>query len=158
VLQGIVPKARGWSIASLSWRLVCDSIHHLCVTGIWLGYRPGSLRRIFTGSYSLPPLSSRHLILQSQRENTEYFWTPWSYDSNKSRIKTIRGSYKRLCPNHRVQHVLKSVLDSTQCWSKTDKAPLFDLRFRWMTTSWKGNFINFSIELYFDICSVLDRG
>jgi hypothetical protein len=23
---------------------------------------------------------------------------------------------------------------------------------------WKGNFINFSIELYFDICSVLDRG
>jgi hypothetical protein len=56
VLQGIVPKTRGWSITSLSWRLVCDSIHRLCVTGIWLGYRPGSLRRIFTGSYSLPPL------------------------------------------------------------------------------------------------------
>jgi hypothetical protein len=35
--------------------LVCDSIHRLCVTGIRLGYRPGSLRRIFTGSYSLPP-------------------------------------------------------------------------------------------------------
>jgi hypothetical protein len=55
VLQGIVSKARGWSITSLSWRLVCDSIHRLCVTGIWLGYRPGSLGRIFTGSYSLPP-------------------------------------------------------------------------------------------------------
>jgi hypothetical protein len=27
-----------------------------------------------------------------------------------------------------------------------------------MTTRWKGNFISFSIELYFDICSVLDRG
>jgi hypothetical protein len=27
-----------------------------------------------------------------------------------------------------------------------------------MTTHWKGNFINFSIELYFDICSVLERG
>jgi hypothetical protein len=54
VLQGIVPNARGWSITSLSWQLVCDSIHRLCV-GIWLGYRPGSLRRIFTGSYSLPP-------------------------------------------------------------------------------------------------------
>jgi hypothetical protein len=27
-----------------------------------------------------------------------------------------------------------------------------------MTTRWKGNFINFSIELYFYICSVLDRG
>jgi hypothetical protein len=55
VLQGIVPKARGWSITLLSWRLVCDLIHRLCVTGIWLGYRPSSLGRIFTGSYSLPP-------------------------------------------------------------------------------------------------------
>jgi hypothetical protein len=26
-----------------------------------------------------------------------------------------------------------------------------------MTTRWKGNFINFSIDLYFDICSVLYR-
>jgi hypothetical protein len=43
--------------------LVCDSIHRLCVTGNCLGYRPGSLRRIFTVSYSLP-LSSRHPILQ----------------------------------------------------------------------------------------------
>jgi hypothetical protein len=34
---------------------VCDSIHRSCVTGICLGYRPGSLRRIFTSSYSLPP-------------------------------------------------------------------------------------------------------
>jgi len=25
-----------------------------------------------------------------------------------------------------------------------------------MTTRWKGNFINFSIELYFCICSILD--
>jgi hypothetical protein len=55
VLQGIVPKARGWSITSLSWWLVCDSIHRSCVTGIWLGHRSGSLWRIFTGSYSLPP-------------------------------------------------------------------------------------------------------
>jgi hypothetical protein len=97
----------------------------------------------------------------SRRGNTGYFWifrSPWSYDSNKSRIKTIGGSYKRLCPNHRVQHVLKSVLDSTQRWSKTGIAPLFELHFRWMTTCWKGNFIKFSIELYFDICSVQDRG
>jgi hypothetical protein len=56
VLQGIVSRTRCWSITSLSWRLVCDPIHRSCVTGIWLGYRPGSLRRIFTGSYSLPPL------------------------------------------------------------------------------------------------------
>jgi hypothetical protein len=55
VLQGIVQKTWGWSITSLSWRLMCDSIHRSCVTGICLGYRPGSLRRIFTASYSLPP-------------------------------------------------------------------------------------------------------
>jgi hypothetical protein len=55
VLQGIVPRTRGWSITSLSWRLVCDSIRRLCVTRIWLWYRPGSLRRIFTGSYSHHP-------------------------------------------------------------------------------------------------------
>jgi hypothetical protein len=34
VLQGVVPKTRGCSITLLSWRLVCDSIHRLCVTGI----------------------------------------------------------------------------------------------------------------------------
>jgi hypothetical protein len=27
-----------------------------------------------------------------------------------------------------------------------------------MTTRWKGNFINFTIDVYFYICSVLDRG
>ena len=27
-----------------------------------------------------------------------------------------------------------------------------------MTTCWKGNCINFSIELYFGICSILDAG
>jgi hypothetical protein len=81
VLQGIVPRTWGWSITLLSWRLVCDSIHRLCVTGIWLGYRPGSLRRIFTGSYSLPPLSSRHLILHgmnSTRGSTPQIQLPIS--------------------------------------------------------------------------------
>jgi hypothetical protein len=55
VLQGIVPKTWGWSITSLSWRLVCDSIHRLCVTGICLGFRPGSLRRIFYRLLFTPP-------------------------------------------------------------------------------------------------------
>jgi hypothetical protein len=55
VLQGIIPKTWGCSITLLSWRLVCDSIHRLCVTGNCLGYRLGSLRKIFTGSYLLPP-------------------------------------------------------------------------------------------------------
>jgi hypothetical protein len=46
VLQGIIPK---------TWRLVCDSIHRSCVTEICLRYRSVSLRRMFTGSYSLLP-------------------------------------------------------------------------------------------------------
>jgi hypothetical protein len=50
------------------------------------------------------------------------------------------------------------ILDSKQCWSETAIAPSFGLRLRWMSTRWKGNFINFAIELYFGICSVLDAG
>jgi hypothetical protein len=43
---------------------VCDSIHRLCVTQNCLGYRPGSLRRIFLPALIHSPLSSRHPILQ----------------------------------------------------------------------------------------------
>jgi hypothetical protein len=50
------------------------------------------------------------------------------------------------------------ILDSKQCWSETAIAPSFGLRLKRMSTRWKGNFINFSIELYFGICSVLDAG
>jgi hypothetical protein len=50
------------------------------------------------------------------------------------------------------------ILDSKQCWSETAIASLFGLRLRRMSTRWKGSFINFSIELYFGICSVLDAG
>jgi hypothetical protein len=50
------------------------------------------------------------------------------------------------------------ILESKQCWSETAIAPSFGLRLRRMSTHWKGNFINFWIELYFDICSVLYAG
>jgi hypothetical protein len=50
------------------------------------------------------------------------------------------------------------ILDSKQCWSETAIAPSFGLRLRRMSTRWKGNFIIFSIELYFGICSVLYAG
>jgi hypothetical protein len=50
------------------------------------------------------------------------------------------------------------ILDSKQCWSETAIAPSFGLRLRRMSTRWKGNFINFLIELYFGICSVLYAG
>jgi hypothetical protein len=50
------------------------------------------------------------------------------------------------------------ILDSKQCWSETAIAPPSGLRLRRMSTRWKGNFIIFSIELYFGICSVLYAG
>jgi hypothetical protein len=50
------------------------------------------------------------------------------------------------------------ILDSKQCWGETAIAPSFGLRLRRMNTCWKGNFINFSIELYFGICSALYAG
>jgi hypothetical protein len=50
------------------------------------------------------------------------------------------------------------ILDSKQCWSETTIAPLFGLQLRRMSTRWKGNFINFLVELYFCICFVLDAG
>jgi hypothetical protein len=50
------------------------------------------------------------------------------------------------------------ILDSKQCWSETAIAPPSGLRLRQMSTRWKGNFIKFSIELYFGICSVLNAG
>jgi hypothetical protein len=53
----------------LSWRLVCDSIHRSCVTGICLGYRPGSSRRILPAPIH-SPLSSRHPILQQDWKAT----------------------------------------------------------------------------------------
>jgi hypothetical protein len=50
------------------------------------------------------------------------------------------------------------ILNSKKCWSETAIAPSFGLRLRRMSTRWKGYFINFSIELYFGICSVLYAG
>jgi hypothetical protein len=50
------------------------------------------------------------------------------------------------------------ILDSKQYWSETAIAPSFRLRLRRMSTFWKGNFINISIELYFCICSIPEAG
>jgi hypothetical protein len=48
----------------------------------------------------------------------------------------------------------------TACKSRNKMAitPSFRLRLRWMSTRWKGNFIKFSMEQYFYICSVMYTG
>jgi hypothetical protein len=48
----------------------------------------------------------------------------------------------------------------TACKSgnKTAITPSFGLRLRWKSTRWKGDFIKFSMEQYFCICSVMYTG
>jgi hypothetical protein len=91
VLQGIVRKTWGWSITLLSWWLACDSIHRLCVTGNCLGYTLGSLRRIFTGSYSLPPslVAIRSFIhpTNARRRDRKHCLSNWS----PSPLEQFRG-------------------------------------------------------------------
>jgi hypothetical protein len=50
--------------------------------------------------------------------------------------------------------IFRSPMKSTFQWIKQKG----NLRLRWMSTLWKGNFIKFSIELYFGICYVLYAG
>jgi hypothetical protein len=54
--------------------------------------------------------------------------------------------------------VARPDLDSKQSWSETAIDPSCGLRLKWMSTRWKGNFINFSIELYFVVYSVMYEG
>jgi hypothetical protein len=53
--------------------------------------------------------------------------------------------------------VERSEIFWTACKSgnKTAIAPSFGLRLRLMSTHWKGNYIKFSMEQYFCICSVM---
>jgi hypothetical protein len=102
-----------------------------------------------------------HQVLHSLMGRTQnifgYLEAPLSYASNESRTKSIGGSYKRIWPNHRWLHVLK-FLDSKQSWSETAITPSYELRLRWMSTHWKCNFIIFSMESYFGLCSVMYTG
>jgi hypothetical protein len=107
----------------------------------------------FTRSFSSHQFM--HNLKGKQQDIFVYLEAPWSYASNESRIKSIGGSYKQVWPNYRRLHVLNF---SGFCRNKTAIAPSYGLRLRWMSTHWKGNFIKFSIEQYFGICSVMYTG
>jgi hypothetical protein len=101
-------------------------------------------------------ISSRYLH-EPQQKTIRYIWIFRS--CMKSMLQRIKRQGNRrflqadMSESPMVAHA--EILDSKQCWSETVIAPLFGLRLRRMSTRWKGNFINFSIELYFGICSVL---
>jgi hypothetical protein len=104
-------------------------------------------------------ISSRYLH-EPQQKTIRYIWIFRS--CIKSTLQRIKQQGNRrflradMAESPMVVHA--EILDSKQCWSETAIAPSFGLRFRWMSTRWKGNFINFSIDLYFCVCSVLDAG
>jgi hypothetical protein len=54
--------------------------------------------------------------------------------------------------------VARSIWTACKSGNKTVITPSFGLRLRWMSTRWKGNFIKFSMEQYFSICSVMYTG
>jgi hypothetical protein len=106
---------------------------------------------------SLCSHQSLHNLKGEQQDIFGYLEAPWSYASNKPRIKSIGGSHKRIWPNYRMR-VLKIFWTACKSGNKTVIAPSFGLRLRWMSTRWKGNFIKFLIEQYFGIYSVMYTG
>jgi hypothetical protein len=102
-------------------------------------------------------MSSRCLV-QSLQKTIGYIWIFRS--SMKPTFQRIKrqGNRRFLQTDMAESPIHAEILDNKQCWSETAIAPSFGLRLRRMSTRWKGNFTNFSIELYFGICSVLDVG
>jgi hypothetical protein len=105
-------------------------------------------------------MMSSRCLAQPQQETIGYIWIFRS--SMKSTCQRIKqGGNRRFLQVDMAESPMVAraeILDSKQCWSETAIAPPSGLRLRRMSTRWKGNFINFSIELYFVICSVLDAG
>jgi hypothetical protein len=102
-------------------------------------------------------MMSSRCLAQPLQKTIGYIWIFRSY--MKYTFQRIKRQGNRrflqadMAESPMVAHA--EILDSKQCWSETAIAPSFGLRLRRMSTHWKGNFINFSIELYFGICSVL---
>ena len=94
---------------------------------------------------------------QPQKQIIAYFWIFKS--STKFPSQRIKNQVNRRFLQAGMAKTLK-VVHSENFWtarsakSETGITPSFGLGLRWMTTHWKGNFINISIDLYFGICSV----
>jgi hypothetical protein len=105
-------------------------------------------------------LMSSKCLAQPLQQTIGYIWIFRSY--MKSKFQRIKRQGNRrflqadMAESPMVAHA--EILDTKHCWSEIAITPSFGLRLRRMSTRWKGNFINFSIELYFGICSVKDAG
>jgi hypothetical protein len=113
-----------------------------------------------SGSMDQRIMMSSRCLHEPQQKTIRYIWI--FRGCMKSTLQRIKRQGNRrfleadMAQSPMVAHA--EILDSNQCWSETAIAPSFRLRLRRMSNRWKGNFINFSIELYFGICFVLDVG
>ena len=92
-----------------------------------------------------------------QKQIAAYFWI--FKISTKFPFHRIKNQVNRRFLQAGMAKTLK-VVHSGNFWtarsakSETDITLSFGFSLRWMTTRWKDNFINISIDLYFGICSV----
>jgi hypothetical protein len=112
-----------------------------------------------SGSMDERIMMSSWYLHEPQQKTIRYIWIFRScMKSTLQRIK--RQGNRRFLQADMAESpmVAHAEMNIKQCWSETAIAPSFGLRLRRMSTRWKSNFINFSIELYFGICSVLYAG
>ena len=99
---------------------------------------------------------SHQCTTRPKKQRAAYFWIFKS--STKFPFQRIKNQVNQRFLQAGMAKTLK-VVHSENFWtarsakSETCITPLFGLRLKRMTTRWKGNFIKFSIELYFGICS-----
>jgi hypothetical protein len=126
----------------------------------WPKTLQGEDHTYISGSKDERIMMSSRCLHEPKQKTIRYIWIFKS--SMKSTFQRIKRQGNRrflqadMAESPMVAHA--EILDSTHCSSETAIAPSFGLRLRRMSTRWKGNFTNFSIELYFGICSVLDAG
>ena len=111
-----------------------------------------NIRELKTESWDV---INMELDLKSQRQNIFlYLESPWSPLSNATRTTQFGVFYKEQCANHWRLRGLNWSLDRTQCLSKTGITPSYGIGFRRISTRWKDNFIDYPIDLLFEVCYV----
>ena len=102
-------------------------------------------------------ISSEHLVRYVEEGKSWNSEAPSSVDSNTSKIDEIEDPYKEIWQQHWVLHGLKSALDRLQHWSKTGISHSFGVRWGWINTWWKDNFVRHTLKQLFATWSDLDR-
>jgi hypothetical protein len=82
---------------------------------------------------------------------------PSNVGSNASKIDEFEDSYKEIWQKHWAMCNLKSALDRLQRRSRTGITHSIGVRWGWIKTWWKDNFMHHAWKLLFSTWSYLDR-